>query len=170
MVSSIDWFISMLRLGHPEEINAIASIDDDASTLYADAGISMAHLEGHPFALKEQARWLASARAGRLFVWCDPEPVAFAALGTVDGRTHLEQLSVRRAWMRRGLGRMLVSYVMQWKPLTLTTYDHLPWNRPYYEKLGFDVLEDPGPELREMLHDERGALPLPKKRVAMIAR
>src|SRR5689334_11824831 len=87
----------------------------------------MVHLEGHPFAVKEKARWLASARAGRLFVFCEPDPVAFAALGTVDGGTHLEQLAVRRAWMRRGLGRMLVSHVMQWKPLTLTTYDHLPY-------------------------------------------
>lgn len=74
----------MLRLGRPEEIDAIVAIDDDASTLYFEAALSMANLEGHPFALKERASWLASSRAGRLFVFCDPDPMAFAALGIVD--------------------------------------------------------------------------------------
>lgn len=158
----------MLRLGRPDEIDAIAAIDDDASTLYAEVGLSMAHLDGHPFAAAEKARWLASARAERLFVVCDPDLVAFAALGTVDGRTHLEQLSVRRAWMRRGLGKMLVAHAMQWRPLTLTTYGHVPWNRPYYEGLGFEVFPDPGPELEEILREERAVLPRPDKRIAMI--
>ena len=151
-------------------MDEIVAIDNDAGTLYGEAGISFAHLEGHPFAEKEYACWLASAQAGRLFVICEPNPVAFAALVTVDGRTHLQQLSVRRSSMRRGFGRMLVRHAMQWSPITLTTYDHVAWNRPYYEALGFEVMTEPGPQLLAVLRDERNALPLPERRIAMINR
>ena len=26
--------------------------------------------------------------------------------------------------------------------LTLTTFENVPWNAPYYERLGFDVMDD----------------------------
>jgi hypothetical protein len=36
--------------------------------------------------------------------------------------------------------------------LTLTTFSHVPWNRPLYERLGFRVLADEklSPELRRV--------------------
>ncbi len=56
--------------------------------------------------------------------------------------------------------------------LWLTTYAHLPWNGPFYERHGFVVMRDNdcGPELRAILDEQRAVLPDPKKRVAMARR
>ena len=46
---------------------------------------------------------------------------------------------------------------------------HVVRNRPFYERLGFSVVSEQncGPEMRQVLREERGALPKPEARVAM---
>ena len=73
----------------------------------------------------------------------------------------------------KGIGRALIRRVVDWchsqeyASLTLTTYYDIPWNRPYYESLGFDVIEDAALRgtLKDMLEAERDGLSL--HRVAM---
>lgn len=75
----------------------------------------------------------------------------------------------------RGLGRALVDRAEQWakgrdlKALTLTTFDHIPWNRPFYEHLGFRVLADDevGPGLRALRESEAAHGLHPASRVVM---
>lgn len=49
---------------------------------------------------------------------------------------------------RQGIGRQLIDAARQWAErhglagLTLTTYACVPWNAPYYRRLGFRVLAD----------------------------
>ena len=74
------------------------------------------------------------------------------------------------------LGRALIETADEWAgrlelpALTLTTYTGVPWNAPYYTRLGFRVLPSAelGPELREIRATEisRGLDEWP--RVAMI--
>ena len=56
--------------------------------------------------------------------------------------------------------------------LWLTTYGHVPWNRPWYERLGFVRVRESkwGPELLAIVDSERGALPCPDQRIAMVYR
>lgn len=57
-----------------------------------------------------------------------------------------------------GIGRALVEQAKAWavskglEALTLTTFVHIPWNRPLYEHLGFRVLSQAelGPRLQEL--------------------
>jgi predicted N-acetyltransferase YhbS len=44
----------------------------------------------------------------------------------------------------QGIGRRLIDHVGAWAgtPLTLTTFAEVPWNAPYYERLGFRRLRD----------------------------
>lgn len=82
---------------------------------------------------------------GRLHVWvaADPEPVAWVAAEPVDGYAHVEQVSVHPDRARRGIGARLLDHVEGWaaarglRGLTLTTFRDVPWNAPYYERLGF---------------------------------
>lgn len=76
--------------------------------------------------------------------------------------------------MRRGIGAMLVRRALGWAAerggaLWLTTYAHLPWNRPYYERFGFEVVPEAqcGPQMRACLEAQRGVLPVPHQRIAM---
>jgi hypothetical protein len=56
--------------------------------------------------------------------------------------------------------------------LWLTTYSHVPWNRPFYERIGFELAaaQQCGPELCETLQEQRRHLPEPEQRIAMLLR
>jgi GNAT superfamily N-acetyltransferase len=152
-------------------------IDDDASQLYAGAGLLVALPPSHPFVQAERARWQRSAEADRLFIARDASGAAlgFVALDRLDRCAYLDQLSVRTRAMRRGIGTALLHRAIEWAAnagdasLWLTTYAHLPWNRPYYEKHGFHAVPDPdcGPEVLLHLEAQRRALPAPAQRIAM---
>ncbi len=166
-----------IRLALPEEIDTLVDIDDDACQLYARSGLQVELPKNHPFSVAERAWWLASAQAQRAFVAVDRagELVGFAALGTADGRAYLDQLSVRTRAMQQGIGRRLLGRAIEWTAehaggvLWLTTYDHLPYNRPFYERQGFVVVPDAacGPDVAHHLAEQRRVLPAPEKRVAM---
>jgi hypothetical protein len=53
--------------------------------------------------------------------------------------------------------------------ITLTTFRDVPWNAPYYERLGFTVVEpaDQGPELAALVAEEAERIPGEAPRVAM---
>lgn len=73
----------------------------------------------------------------------DDHPVAYALVELVDGAAHIEQVSVHPSHARRGLGAHLIDEIEQWAAehqlpaITLTTFANVPWNAPYYERLGF---------------------------------
>jgi GNAT superfamily N-acetyltransferase len=163
-----------LRHARTDELTRLVAIDDDACSLYVEAGRDVELAEEHAhFEEAEQARWRESLERGRVIVAVTSadEPIGFASLGFIDGEAYLQQVSVRRAWMGRGVGRALVDWAMAWNGgrLWLTTYSDIPWNRPFYERLGFACVDEAscGPEMRRILDDERRALPAPEQRVVM---
>ena len=103
-------------------------------------------------------------RDGRAWVWVDGDdrPAAYVLIDVIDGYAHIEQVSVHPGHSRRGVGRALMDHVAAWGAarelagLTLTTFADVPWNAPYYERLGFRVLADDelSPGLRAVRADE----------------
>ena len=87
-------------------------------------------------------------RAGRAWVAVDDhdEPIGFVVADVVDGAAHIEQVSVHPAHARQRIGAMLLDHVAGWalrqglSALTLVTFRGVPWNAPYYERLGFREL------------------------------
>ena len=74
---------------------------------------------------------------------------------------HLEQLAVRPAVLRRGIGSALVRAAMAeaaargYDEISLCTYADVPWNAPFYRLLGFEEVAEPGPLHRRMRDHER---------------
>lgn len=103
-------------------------------------------------------------REGRLWVVrADDVAVGFAHVETLDTSTaHLEEIDVLPEHGRRGLGTRLVQEVCRWAAsagydsVTLTTFRDLPWNMPFYERLGFRVVPaaELPPALRAVVQDE----------------
>lgn len=97
------------------------------------------------------------AAAGRAWVAVDDSdsPVGYLIASVVDNNAHIEQVSVLPAWSRRGIGGALVERAVAWasdqgfKAVTLTTFTEVPWNGPYYQRLGFDYIppDEIGPDL-----------------------
>ena len=103
------------------------------------------------------------------------EVVGFAALGVVDGRAHVEEVSVAPGAQGRGHGVALLDAVQRWAEeldldgVTLTTFRDVEWNRPFYERRGFVVLADADvtPGLRDLMTREATLGLDPELRVAM---
>lgn len=108
----------------------------------------------------------AFAEAGRSWVGeaAGGEPIAFVLVADVDDAAHIEQVSVDPAHAGRRLGARLVEHVAEWASangraaLTLTTFRDVAWNGPYYARLGFAEVADPGPELRRLCAEEAAFL------------
>lgn len=101
--------------------------------------------------------------AGRLFVGLlDDTPVGFALVEDLaPDLFHLEEMDVHPEHGRRGVGARLLDAVVRaaaarrrdW--VTLTTYDDVAWNRPFYQKNGFEVVSpDWRDELRRRMEEE----------------
>ena len=166
-----------IRPASVTEIDTLCEIDNDASTLFERAGLYLDLPGDHEFPVNERARWVRSLIAGRalLAMGDDGAPMGFAAADLVDDQFHLDQLSVRTTFMRQGIGTALLNAVVAAArdaaspALWITTYRHLSWNRPFYEREGFVVVPENecGAEIVEVLRYERRWLPFPEERVVM---
>lgn len=138
----------------PADVAALPGIELAAARLLA----------GHapPAALAEttdEAEFHAAASDGRLWVARDGDvPVGFALVKLLSPRrAHLEEVDVLPSHGRRGLGAALVRAICAWAErqgcaeVTLTTFRDVPWNMPFYGKLGF--VEIGGPALDAPLAD-----------------
>lgn len=127
--------------------------------------------------MTERTRWLKCLAAGTVLIAVERsgEAVGFAAVGLRDQEPYLDQLSVRVRAMRQRIGTRLLygaiglAAAQDYAALWLTTYSHLSWNRPYYERHGFELVspDQCGEELRHELSFERRLLPRPEQRVVM---
>ncbi len=162
-----------IRSPRPDELEALRSIERDAGRTFAGIGLAEVAAD-EPLSV---AQLEAFRSAGRVWVAVDgrDRPAAYLLSAVVDGCAHIEQVSVAPRHARQGLGAALVDQleataVTERRPaLTLTAFRDVPWNAPYYRRLGFVVVEpaDQGSELRALLAREAASIPGDAPRVAM---
>lgn len=101
--------------------------------------------------------------------------VGFALCERDGDRAHLEELDVHPEHGRRGIGAALVRRVCAWARgqqlswVTLTTFREIPWNAPFYRRLGFEELPRSqwDARLRERVAEEAEAGLDPDARLVM---
>lgn len=143
-----------VRLARENEIAALQEIERRAGAPFAEVGMSAV-------ADDEPPSWevlQAFVSEGRAWVWPDENdhPIAYLILGLVDDQPHIDQVSVDPAHARARIGKRLIDHAVDWSKnngrheITLTTFTQVPWNGPYYERLGFSYIEpaDEPPGLR----------------------
>ena len=105
----------------------------------------------------------------------DDRPIAYLLSMAVDDCAHIDQVSVEPGHARRGIGAALIDHLAsiardEGRPaLSLTTFVDVPWNAPYYARLGFDVVQPAayGPQLAELVAHEAQTIPGDAPRVVM---
>ncbi|KFU81361.1 Acetyltransferase (GNAT) domain-containing protein [Amycolatopsis lurida] len=135
----------MIRLATSDDLLALQDIERAAGEPFRALGMAAIADDDPP----SIADLTAFQRANRAWVWdAGDGPVAYLLAEVVDGHGHIEQVSVHPAHARRGLGRRLIEHAAEWASreglagLTLTTYAEVPWNAPYYARLGFVTLDE----------------------------
>ncbi|ONI79327.1 hypothetical protein ALI144C_26255 [Actinosynnema sp. ALI-1.44] len=142
--------ISAVRIARAAELPALGEIERAADGVFVAVGIVFPPGTTVVETVTDPADVLVTG---------DP-PVAFAYTGQLDAHLHLHQIAVDPAHARRGIGTELMRAVLTRagdRAVTLTTFADVPWNGPWYRELGFTVFDEPGPELAELVSEERRA-------------
>ncbi len=141
-----------IRLATDEELPLLQDIEEAAGRPFAEIGMTAVAEDEAP-----STGYLRTfVTDGRAWVYPDAadRPIAYLIADIIDGNAHIEQVSVRPEHAGRRIGRALIEHLAAWAAeralpaLTLTTFTEVPWNAPYYERLGFRRLaadeETPG--------------------------
>ncbi len=131
-----------IRPARPDDLAALPIIERAAAGLFRDT----------PYAyLADDGLVSTDVDLGQEYVWVavdqGDQPIGFAIVHVLDESIHLHELDVHPRYARQGLGRQLIEVVADWArargatALTLTTFVDIPWNGPYYARLGFRTLD-----------------------------
>jgi GNAT superfamily N-acetyltransferase len=158
----------VIRRALPGDLPHLRELERAAGAAFADIGMTAVALDDPP-PLEVLAGYQRNGRAwvatGRLDGDDREVPVAYLLVDVVDGAAHVEQVSVHPAHARRRLGSALLETAAAWaaenrlEAVTLTTFTEVPWNAPYYARLGFRVVpaDEIGEGLRQIRQHEAAA-------------
>ena len=136
----------LIALARPEHLAALPRIENAAAECFP-AGMIPDQVKNFVLTLEDFENALAKNHLWTA-VTLDDQPVGFALVLVKDKSAMLAELDVDPEHQRQGLGRKLVQTVIDWAreegyhSLTLTTFSNVPWNAPFYEKLGFRRLQE----------------------------
>ncbi|MET8471453.1 GNAT family N-acetyltransferase [Streptomyces sp. NPDC006422] len=130
----------IIRSAEPADFPRLQAIETAGGEIFRTVGMA-AIADDAPPTLAELDRF---HRSGYAWVAEDAGTVvAYLVAEPVDGALHVEQVTVHPGAARRGVGQALLAYAADCARdqgltgLTLTTFADVPWNAPYYERLGF---------------------------------
>ena len=151
----------LIRLAEPVDIPILPSVERRAGRMFeawlAQTGLTpdsledVSDLEELDVARQRGHLWVAATAGGDI--------VGFAQVVIVDAVAHLDEVDVVPEHAQKGIGTQLVTAVCDWARdngyprVTLTTFRDVPWNRAFYEKRGFRVVDprSAGPEHLELI-------------------
>lgn len=136
----------MIRAARPEDLVHLPEIERAAGAAFRGLGMASVADDEPPTA--DVLR--AYQEAGRAWVATNDvdQPIAYLVVDVVDEAAHIEQVSVHPDYAHRRLGRQLLDAAGVWARqqglmvMTLTTFTDVPWNGPYYARLGFQVVAE----------------------------
>ncbi|HEV2517449.1 MAG TPA: GNAT family N-acetyltransferase [Devosia sp.] len=145
-----------IRLAREEDLAALPSIELSAGRLFVEHGF------GDEVHASPSATWRPSLDAGLLWVADDGcgAPIAFLAARQFEDALYIAEVDVAFEFQRRRLGSALVEQAVQAAKSTglafvgLTTAVTPPWNAPAYQRMGFDICEQPPRWLAGILETE----------------
>lgn len=147
-----------IRVARVDELASLVAIELTADARFASVGIDLP-------ATAPCGADAAAQASGRILVaeLADGSLAGFVRIEIVDAAAHVEQVSVLPEHSRQGVGRALLDAAEDWarrrghSRITLTTYRDVPWNGPFYRRLGWTPLADAdlGPELAALRARER---------------
>jgi GNAT superfamily N-acetyltransferase len=159
-------------IARPRDVHRLAAIERAAASLLRDHAPPSILDESTP-----ESEFRDAQADGRLWVAvADDIPVGFALVEMLgEDLPHLEEIDVDPLHGRRGIGAALVRTVCEWvsrrrfSAITLTTFRAVPWNMPFYARLGFQEIpaDRLRPELTAVVQDETARGLDPRARVVM---
>ncbi len=135
----------VIRVGIPSDIKDIQEVERSANAMFRSVGMDAVA----EYPVTAASDLLAMMKDRRAWVAVDDQdrPIACILLTVIDGNCHVEQIAVRPEFARQRIGEKLIAKAEDLArerglaALTLTTFTHVPWNGPYYARLGFHIVD-----------------------------
>jgi predicted N-acetyltransferase YhbS len=125
------------RPARPDEIETIRALERASAQRFVGLMDALAADEPSPAGVLA----IRIADGGLIVAVEDEAVVGFAMFRRVEARSYVEQLDVLPAFAGRGIGAALLDAVAARAAgldgLSLSTFRDVPWNAPYYRRLGF---------------------------------
>lgn len=151
----------VIRAARESELPLISALEKSGEKQFRAAGMDRVADAPAP----EPDAYRPALADGRLLVAVDERdaPLGFIRLEILDGDPHVEQVSVHPDHAGHGIGASLLAAAEQQararghRRITLTTFRDVPWNGPYYTRLGWSTVReaDLTPELAVSRRHER---------------
>ncbi len=135
-----------VRLAVEEDLPRLPEIELSAVDAFLNTSIPPGPLstatpaEGWREALDHGTLWVVEDEQGN--------PIGFLGAHRDGGELHILEFDVEAGHQGQGVGRLLLNHVIAWgrteglSELTLTTFRTIPWNGPFYAKMGFVEISD----------------------------
>lgn len=159
-----------LRPGVLSDLPALAEVEREASALFPPGSLPCGSATTTPTAdltagVTGETLWVAESPGGLV--------VGFLLATSHGASLHILEMDVSPEYGRQGFGTALLHHACEvaasrgLRSITLTTFEHLPWNAPFYARHGFAQVHEfqSYPHLEEALAHEL-ALGF-KQRIAM---
>ncbi len=150
--------------------SATAADTDTLQRIERDAAFAFASVSETAFCLGLPVRDAgehAGAQNRGLALVCERDGGALGFLLAIplDNRAHLLEIAILQSHQRLGAGRTLIEAFHHWgktagfTEATLTTFRNIPWNAPFYARLGYIVIDVGAdrPELLTLIAEEKQA-------------
>ena len=134
-----------IRLALTQELHALQRIEIAAGERFRGVGLAEV-ADGEPLSRKALQACLDNS-----LLWSatndGDQPVGFLAAEALSASLHIVEVSVHPDFGRRGIGRSLINVAIKearkcgYTRVTLSTFRKIPWNAPFYAKLGFQLLD-----------------------------
>lgn len=149
-----------IRRAQSWDINLLEHIERSAADIFRTVDLDFL-AEGPTM---DPAILMSLANEGHLWVAANrfDQPIGFVGGDYLNGHFHIVELSVAKEFQGNGVGRALMDVMVEqvrregYKSMTLTTYKNLPWNGPWYSRMGFFEVSalDMGRQYLEILESE----------------
>ncbi len=167
-----DW---SLRLAREDDAEEFSEVERDAARLFTREP-SLSDITMPAVRNADEYRAIIAQRQSLAAV-SDNRVIGFAASRPAGRELHLHELSVACGFQRHGIGSTLLRALQidarnaGFRAITLDTFRDIAWNAPFYERHGFEIIENLTDHPRLAARMEAGAAAgLPRdSRCAMIA-
>jgi GNAT superfamily N-acetyltransferase len=134
-----------IRPARVEELTLLADIERSAAIRFLDTPYAfLVNAEPLPLEFVRQR-----FQAGQVWVAVERQVViGYAITREVEETLYLQEIDIEPEHGQRGLGTALLETIRAWAALagygvlSLSTFRDIPWNAPFYAKLGFRILDE----------------------------
>ncbi|WP_169753910.1 GNAT family N-acetyltransferase [Photobacterium aquae] len=139
----------VVRRAEFEDITNINQIEKRAGNAFSSMPMDFLCSLPQEIPLHSYGFYEKKIRSNELFVAeIENKVVGFICISNINEESaiHVSEFAVDYTYQKRRIGFQLINVVIELakkkhKSITLTTFSNVPWNAPFYEKLGFVTID-----------------------------